>query len=42
MGMIAIYVDDLLTIELEEVIEKVINVLKVHNFGLKVENNLTE
>jgi hypothetical protein len=42
MVMIAIYVDDCLTIGTEEAIEKVINALKEHNFGLKVEDNLNE
>jgi hypothetical protein len=39
---IEIYVDDCLTIETEEAIEKVIDALKGHNFGLKVEDNLTD
>jgi Holliday junction resolvase RusA-like endonuclease len=42
MVMIAIYVDDCLTIGTEEAIEKVIHALKEHNLGLKVENNLTD
>jgi hypothetical protein len=40
--MIAMYVDDYLIIATEEAIEEVINVLKGHNFGLKVEYILTE
>jgi hypothetical protein len=41
MVMIAIYVDDCLTIGAKEAIEDVINALKRNNFGLKVEENLT-
>jgi hypothetical protein len=41
MVMIAIYIDDCLTIGTEEAIEEVMNALKGHNFGLKVEDNLT-
>jgi hypothetical protein len=40
--MISIYVDNCLTLETEEAIEEVINPLKGHNFGLKVEDNLTD
>ena len=40
--MMAIYVDDCLTIGTDEAIEEVINALKGHNFGLKVEDNLTD
>jgi hypothetical protein len=40
--MIAIYVDDFLTIRAEESIEEFINELKEHNFNLKVEDNLTD
>jgi hypothetical protein len=36
------YLDDCLTIHIEEAIEIVINALKGHNFGLKVEDNLTD
>jgi hypothetical protein len=42
MVMIAIYVDDSHTIGVEESIEEVINTLKGDNFGLKVEENLTD
>jgi hypothetical protein len=42
MVMIAIYVDDCLSIRTEETIEEVIKALKGHNFGLKVEDNLTD
>jgi hypothetical protein len=42
MVMNAIYVDDCLTIGAEEAIEEVINALKGHNFGLKVEDILTD
>ena len=42
MVMMAIYVDDCLTIGTDEAIEEVINALKGHNFGLKVEDNLTD
>jgi hypothetical protein len=42
MVMIAIYIDDFLSIGTEEAIEKVINLLKGHSFGLKVEENLTD
>jgi hypothetical protein len=41
MVMIAIYVDDCLAIWEEEAIVVVINTLKGHEFGLKVEDNLT-
>jgi hypothetical protein len=41
MVMIAIYVDDCLTIATEEAIEEAINALKGHDFGLKVEDNLS-
>jgi hypothetical protein len=37
MVMIAIYVDDCFIIGTEEAIEEVINALKGHDFGLKVE-----
>jgi hypothetical protein len=40
MVMIAIYVDDCLTIGTEEAIEEVFNVLNGSNFGLKVEDIL--
>jgi hypothetical protein len=40
--MTVIYVNDCLTIETYESIEEVIDTLKGHNFGLKVEENLTE
>jgi hypothetical protein len=39
MIMIAIYVDDRLTIGTKEAIEEVINTLKGHNFNLKFEDN---
>jgi hypothetical protein len=42
MVIIVIYVDDCLIIGTEEAIEEVINELKGHNFGLKVEDNLTD
>jgi hypothetical protein len=42
MVMIAMYVDDCLTIGTEESIEEAINARKRHNSGLKVEYNLTD
>jgi hypothetical protein len=42
MVMITIYVDDCLTIGAEQAIEEVINALKGHTFGLKVEDNLID
>ena len=42
MVMMEINVDDCLTIGTDEAIEEVINALKAHNFGLKVEDNLTD
>jgi hypothetical protein len=42
MIMISIYFDDCLTIGTEEEIEEVINASICHNFGLKVEDNLTD
>jgi hypothetical protein len=41
MAMIAIYVDDCLTIGTEEAIEEVNHALKGNNSGLKVEDNIT-
>jgi hypothetical protein len=41
MVVIAIYVDDCLSIGTEESSEEVINALKGHTFGLKVEENFT-
>jgi hypothetical protein len=40
--MIVIHVDDCLTIGTEEAIEGVSNALKGHNFGLKIEDNITD
>jgi hypothetical protein len=42
MVMITIYVDDCLSIGTKGTIEEVINALKGNNFGLKVEDNLTD
>jgi hypothetical protein len=40
--MTAIYVDDCLTIGTKEATEEVINALKGNNFGLKVEDNISD
>jgi hypothetical protein len=40
--MIAIYVDYCLIIGIDKAIEEVINALEGHNFGLKVEYNVTD
>jgi hypothetical protein len=40
--MIAIYIDDCLTIGIDKAIEEIINALKGHNFGMKVEDNLND
>jgi hypothetical protein len=42
MIIVAIYGDDCLNIGTEEAIEAVINALKEHNFGPKVEDNLND
>jgi hypothetical protein len=42
MVIVVIFVDDCLAIGTEEAVEEVMNSLKGNNFGLKVEDNLTD